>query len=309
MSAMAMSTRCAKPTLNWRGYRPRNFSSGGRQTLSSSARRRGFQAAAGPLAWARHASVNCAPMVNTGVNEASGLRSHPGAGRRFRAARGGAVSRPRQDRWHGRATPQSTARRWSTPGSTRRADSDLIRGQADAFEQRAEARFLGRGRTAGMGAPRLSQLRADGQHRVQRGERTLRHEGDLAAAKGPPVPFRQIQQLAAVEAHVAGDRCFAEPVQAQDRQAQSALARAALPGEPQNLAGIYGDRRIVQDRPARTVRRRDPQLEQRLAVHLLASARRPDSKYRRSTFQMSGGPTTAGDTFRNSEETAHSVFR
>src|ERR1039457_4681139 len=172
MSAMAMSTRCAKPTLNWRGYRPGNFSSGGRQTLSSSARRRGFE-----------------------------------------------------------------------------------------------------------------------------------------AAKGPPVPFRQIQQLAAVEAHVAGDRCFAEPVQAQDRQAQSALARAALPGEPQNLAGIYGDRRIVQDRPARTVRRRDPQLEQRLAVHLLASARRPDSKYRRSTFQMSGGPTTAGDTFRNSEETAHSVFR
>ena len=90
---------------------------------------------------------------------------------------------------------------------------------------------------AEMADQRLAQLRADAEHRIQRGHRVLEHAGNLAPAQRLQLRQRCGQQVAALEA----DRAAALGVlgqQVQDRHRGDALARARL--ADQRDGGVLG---------------------------------------------------------------------
>src|SRR6516165_4948410 len=76
-------------------------------------------------------------------------------------------------------------------------------------------------------AQRLDDLPADRQHRIERGHRILKHDGDRPAAQPAQRLGGDAAELPAVEQHPAGDPRAAR-CQLQDRPRQHCLARAGF---------------------------------------------------------------------------------
>ena len=113
----------------------------------------------------------------------------------------------------------------------RQRDADL--GQC---VDRALARFLLAHAT--MGAQRLGDLLADGEHRIERAHRLLEDHADLPAAHLTHLARADRQQIAALEAHFTDDAALRARQQAQDRQAGHGLAAPRFAHDAQPFAGL-----------------------------------------------------------------------
>jgi hypothetical protein len=89
-----------------------------------------------------------------------------------------------------------------------------------------------------MRPPRFADLVADGHRGVERRERTLHYQPDLAAPDGAHLALGKTQQIASLKAQFALDRAAAIFQQAQDRHGDSALARSAFAHQSENFAGL-----------------------------------------------------------------------
>ena len=83
---------------------------------------------------------------------------------------------------------------------------------------------------------RLDQLAADGQHRVERGHRILKHHRERAAAQLAQRLGRKPRQILPVEPHAAGESCLLRQ-QLQDRTRQHGLAAAGFADNAEGLSG------------------------------------------------------------------------
>ena len=101
MTAIAISTRCACPTLMCEGYLRRNSSLEGKLTLSSAARMARSQSACRPEACARQASLNWVRIFRAGFRDDSGLCSTSAIflPRRSRSSRSRRVNRSQPSKW------------------------------------------------------------------------------------------------------------------------------------------------------------------------------------------------------------------
>ena len=93
---------------------------------------------------------------------------------------------------------------------------------------------------------RLADLSTDGQHGVQRGHRVLEDHGDVVAAHLAHVVLLELEQVAAVEHHLAADdpagRLRNQPHQ---RQRADALAATRLADQAERLALVQRERDAV----------------------------------------------------------------
>ena len=87
---------------------------------------------------------------------------------------------------------------------------------------------------------RLLDLRADAHERVHRGHRLLKDNAELAALNGAQLRAGQAQDIAPVEAHLAGERDLFALDEARERHGGHGLAAAALAHEPDDLAVADG---------------------------------------------------------------------
>ena len=113
---------------------------------------------------------------------------------------------------------------------------------------------------AAMGAQRLGDLLADGEHRIERAHRLLEDHADLPAAHLAHLARADRQQIAALEAHLADDPALRARQQAQDRQAGDGLAAARFAHDAQPLAGLAAAKetsRVAWTSPA-SVRKKMP---------------------------------------------------
>ena len=94
----------------------------------------------------------------------------------------------------------------------------------------------------------LVDLAADGQHRVQTGQRFLRHEGDVAAEQFAAGLRRQPDQVLAVEHQfAAGDR-KSRRQQLGDGSPDHRFAGARLADETEDAAGGQRKTQLLNDR-------------------------------------------------------------
>src|SRR5262249_51791818 len=80
----------------------------------------------------------------------------------------------------------------------------------------------------------LDQLRADGQHRVERGHRVLEHDGKRTAAQLAQFLAIEADEIPAVEHHAAAEFCLFRQ-QLKDRARQHGLAGAGFTDHTQRL--------------------------------------------------------------------------
>ena len=119
-----------------------------------------------------------------------------------------------------------------------------------------------------MRPPGLVQLRADPQTGVQRGERTLQDQPDLAAAHLPHLALGQAHQRLPPERDLPACGSSPEGEQLQNRQGQGALARATLTNQSQNLARRDGEGGVADDARSSGIVDGEREAEQRIAgVH------------------------------------------
>ena len=106
-------------------------------------------------------------------------------------------------------------------------------------------------------ADRLADLVADGQRRVQAGQRVLEDEADLLAAQLAHVLGAELEEVDPVEHDRAGDD-LARRIgdEARDRQRRHALAAARLADQPERLAVADVEADVV-DRLDDAVRREE----------------------------------------------------
>ena len=83
---------------------------------------------------------------------------------------------------------------------------------------------------------RLLDLRADAHERVHRGHRLLKDHAELAALNGAQLRAGQAQNIAPVEAHLAGERDLFALDEARERHGGHGLAAAALAHQTHDLA-------------------------------------------------------------------------
>ena len=110
----------------------------------------------------------------------------------------------------------------------------LGRGNADGREQFDAALAGGGVVELEMLLQRLDQLRADREHRIQRGHRILEHDRQRAAAQLAQFLRRELQQVLPVEHHAAGEFCLLRQ-QLQDRPRQHGLAAAGFADHAERL--------------------------------------------------------------------------
>src|SRR5262249_12876299 len=153
------------------------------------------------------------------------------------------------------------------------AEPGLRLGNADLGEQLDRARAR-----RGSGEPLVQQqdladLLLDGVERIERGHRLLEDDGDVVAAHVADLRFRQVDELAALEADRAG-RVVRGRIrqQLQDRERGYRLAGARFPDQGDGLARLDLERDAIDgERLARALTERDgeiPDLEQRAIARL-----------------------------------------
>ena len=92
---------------------------------------------------------------------------------------------------------------------------------------------------------RFHDLRADGEHRVERRHRLLKDHADVAAADRLHLPLGQADQVAAEERDPARFDAGGRRQQPHDRERRDALARAALADDAERAALLDAKRDIV----------------------------------------------------------------
>ena len=120
-------------------------------------------------------------------------------------------------------------------------------GNADPLEHR-HREIVGRlARELGaMGVDRFPQLRADGEHRIERGHRLLEDHRDAVAADAAHLGQRQREQVpAAKEDASAGDGAGRARDQPQDRERGHRLAAARLADQSEHLVAVDLERDAV----------------------------------------------------------------
>src|SRR5579883_1769484 len=150
------------------------------------------------------------------------------------------------------------------------ARAPLGLGNADLGQELDGAREGRSLREAQMLAQGLGDLAADGEHRVERGHRVLKNDGELPPAQPPKRLARDRVEIPPLEAHASRDpRCMGQ--QAQHGARQHRLARARFADDAQGAPGGEAEAhpRNRAERPAfgRQLDREILDLEQRRPAH------------------------------------------
>ena len=110
-------------------------------------------------------------------------------------------------------------------------------GNADNVQQFDGARTRGSASQAKVLCKAFGDLSSDGQHRVQRGHRLLKHDGDFPAAQRPQLRFRQSRQVTPSPEDVAAGLRNARQ-QTKDGAQRQALTRTGFAYDAEYLAGV-----------------------------------------------------------------------
>ena len=92
---------------------------------------------------------------------------------------------------------------------------------------------------------RFHDLRADGEHRVQRRHRLLEDHADVAAADRLHLPFGQADEIAAEERDSARFDAGGRREQPHDRERRDAFAGAAFADDAERAAVLELEREII----------------------------------------------------------------
>jgi hypothetical protein len=134
-------------------------------------------------------------------------------------------------------------------------------GQPDAL-QHLLCQALGvRAVRPGVPADALGDLLADGLERVQRGHRLLEHHADIVAAQAAHLLLGSAEDVGARKTDPPGGLC---PLRQQphDGERRHRFSRARLADQPHDLARLYGQIDVPQDRRAADRQRQVLDLEQ-----------------------------------------------
>ena len=86
---------------------------------------------------------------------------------------------------------------------------------------------------------RLHDLLADGDRRVERGERILKHHGAVSAADMPHLPLGTVRDILAADRHAAALDEGILRQQVHDRLAQHGLSAAGLADQTEDFSCVY----------------------------------------------------------------------
>src|SRR5581483_4614824 len=146
-------------------------------------------------------------------------------------------------------------------------------GDAYRFQELGGARPRGAAPDALVHAQRLRHLVADGEERVQRGHRVLQDHRDALAPHPAHLAVGFLQQVLALEEHLAAGDPRRGRQQPQDGEGECALSGAGLAHDAEGAAGLESERHVV-DRAhhagpprAHVVRGQVAQLEERRVAH------------------------------------------
>src|ERR1041385_8610147 len=180
------------------------------------------------------------------------------------------------------------------------AEKTRLGGDTHAFKQRLPFRL-----SSLMRAPGFFKLRPEPQVGIQRRKRTLWHQSDLFGAQLPHLAAVQFQQIASTKKYLSVAVSALEPQQPEDRECNRALAFAAPPHQPHNLAFLNVERDLTQNPWLSGVARRDRKTEQRRVNSPPAAF---PAKDRRSASQKVCGKNAAAFAPTTCVDTAESEF-
>jgi hypothetical protein len=133
-------------------------------------------------------------------------------------------------------------------------------GNAHAAQQLGGARFRRVAPDAFVRVQRQAHLRADRQHRIERGRGVLEHHRNPPAAQAAQLALPQADEFATLELDRARNDPPRRVDQTQDRKARDRLARSGLAHQPDDLPRMHVERHAV-DRLYRAGGRREMRRE------------------------------------------------